>query len=249
MMLVSESHHSPRLSYLSGIGRHPIPGQQIPSVSLFTGESHQSGAAMIPSAEAVGAAAAACGWIIASAGISFRIRGSALPITGQTLAVCLSSRLLGRSASCLGAASYVALARVGLPVLAGWKSGAPVRSMGYIVGFVPCAAISAIGDSADPLQAFWWSASGQLSCLLMGGIWSIACLPPACLLEVDTWARTWSTATKPLLPGLFIKAVLVAAVASVCQHAGLQQAAVCATMLTLGLVACSRAGGSPRIDD
>ena len=184
--------------------------------------------------------AACCCWIIASAGISFRIRGSVLPLTGQTLAVCLSSRLLGRSASCVGAACYVVLALLGLPVLAGWRSGIPSSSIGYLLGFVPCAMVSASADTSDPLQAFWRSALGQLSCLLVGGVWSVACLPRACWVESNTWARVWTTATRPVLPGLCVKAMLVAAVDRICQHAGQQGAAACAATLTLGLVLFSR---------
>ena len=72
-----------------------------------------------------------------------------VPMTLQTFALVLGAALLGPGLGAAAAALYVALAVVGVPVLAGWRAlpGAAILdspSTGYLVGFVAAAALAGL---------------------------------------------------------------------------------------------------------
>jgi len=84
---------------------------------------------------------ASAGFVGLMAQISIHLSFTPVPITGQTLAVLLSSTALGWRRG-LAAMSLYALAGVlGLPWFAGGQSGYAGAAFGYIVGFVACSAV------------------------------------------------------------------------------------------------------------
>ena len=143
--------------------------------------------------------------------MKFCIPGSAVPITGQTAAVCLCAVFFGRKAAMLGAILYALLAILGVPVLAGFKSGIHKPSFGYVIGFAAAASIAAPTDAVTSLwHVLARSMLGQLSCLSVGATWLVA----VCGTDV---AHAWSEGVKPLLPGLAIKSLVVTAAAAACR--------------------------------
>lgn len=68
-----------------------------------------------------------------------------VPITGQTLGVVLVGAALGARRGAIALTSYLLLALAGLPILAGF-SGGPASvlspSFGFVIGFIPAAAIA-----------------------------------------------------------------------------------------------------------
>lgn len=99
-----------------------------------------------PLSAAVGVAAAAGGITI---GAQIEVWMEPVPMTLQTLALMTGAALLGPGLGAAAAALYVALAVVGVPVLAGWRAlpGAAVLdspSTGYLVGFVAAAALAGL---------------------------------------------------------------------------------------------------------
>ena len=72
-----------------------------------------------------------------------------VPMTLQTFALVVGAALLGPGLGAAAAALYVALAAVGVPVLAGWRAlpGAEILdspSTGYLAGFVAAAALAGL---------------------------------------------------------------------------------------------------------
>lgn len=81
---------------------------------------------------------AVCSWI----SIPF-----AVPVTLQTMAVCITAGLLGTKKSVLTVLVYILLGLIGVPVFAGFSSGAGVlfgMTGGYIIGFIFTALIVGI---------------------------------------------------------------------------------------------------------
>jgi biotin transport system substrate-specific component len=86
--------------------------------------------------------------IAASAQVSIPLAFTPVPITGQTFGVLFSAALLGFRRSLLTVGLYLLLGAVGLPVFAGWSSGAShivsfaggmlalAPAGGYLVGFI-----------------------------------------------------------------------------------------------------------------
>ncbi|MDE6110322.1 MAG: biotin transporter BioY [Eubacterium sp.] len=71
----------------------------------------------------------------------------AVPVTLQTMAVCITAGLLGTKKSIIAVVVYILLALIGVPVLSGFSSGIGVVfgiTGGYIVGFIFTALIVGI---------------------------------------------------------------------------------------------------------
>lgn len=125
-----------------------------------------------------------------------------VPITLQSLIVCLAGALAGR-AGVFGVAVWLALAALGLPVLAGMKGGIGAMG-GYSAGFLIALPIAA--RLAMRWQPGWgWQATLglMLAChgllLALGG-------------AVIIWRGGDVTALAVLLPGAGVKAALATAV-------------------------------------
>ncbi|MDE5670124.1 MAG: biotin transporter BioY [Eubacterium sp.] len=71
----------------------------------------------------------------------------AVPVTLQTMAVCIAAGLLGTKKSVLTVIVYILLGLIGVPVFSGFSSGAGVLfgiTGGYIIGFIFTALIVGI---------------------------------------------------------------------------------------------------------
>ena len=104
---------------------------------------------------------------------------AAVPFTMQTFAVCLLAALLGRRRGLLCFLLYLLLGAVGLPVFAGFRSGAAVLlgpTGGYLLGFLPtvlCVGYAAerfAGKTAALALAFFL---GMLLCYACGTAWFV----------------------------------------------------------------------------
>lgn len=133
-----------------------------------------------------------------------------VPVTMQTLAVTLIGALYGWRLGGLTVLAWLLEAALGLPVLAGGKSGlAPFvgPTAGYLFAFPLAAALSgwlvARGwDGARPLWAFLAMLIGSLPILALGGLW-LATLVGA--------SKAWLLGVQPFLLGDLLKSALGAA--------------------------------------
>lgn len=96
---------------------------------------------------AAGGVAAMAGGI--AVGAQVEVWMEPVPMTLQTFALVVGAALLGPGLGAAAAALYVALAAVGVPVLAGWRAlpGAEILdspSTGYLAGFVAAAALAGL---------------------------------------------------------------------------------------------------------
>lgn len=100
-----------------------------------------------------------------------------VPITLQTMAVCLVAGLLGTKRGTITTVIYILLGLVGVPVFAGFSSGPAALlspSGGYIVGFIFTALI--VGFVSDKtkgrmLPLIISMVTGILVCYIFGTIW------------------------------------------------------------------------------
>ena len=100
-----------------------------------------------------------------------------VPITLQTLAICVAAAMLGLKRGVLSVVIYVLLGAVGIPVFAGMSGGIGVimgPTGGYIIGFILTAA--AVGFAADKfdrklLPLIISMVAGVLLCYAVGTPW------------------------------------------------------------------------------
>ena len=112
---------------------------------------------------------AVCAWITVPVG--------AVPVTLQTMAVCLAAGLLGAKRGTAAVLVYILLGAVGVPVFAGFKGGIGVllgATGGYIIGFIFTALLT--GFVADKthrrlLPTAAAMAGGVLLCYAFGSLW------------------------------------------------------------------------------
>jgi len=129
-----------------------------------------------------------------------------VPITGQTLGVMLAGLILGPRSAPLAVLAVLALAAVGLPVLAGGRVGLGVfagPSAGYLLGWV--AGVVIIALIVGSRRIVWWRAG--LAAVLGGiGVVYLFGIPVQALV---TGVPLGPTALSSLvfLPGDLIKAV------------------------------------------
>jgi biotin transport system substrate-specific component len=148
----------------------------------------------------------------ACAQITFRLPGSAVPITGQTFAVLLSGAALGANRGAAAMLLYVLLGMVGLPIYAGGDHGTSVvfgATGGYLVGFL--VAGWAVGKLAEarmdrtPLRAAPAFLLGTAIIYAIGVPW----------LAIATHASLGSAVADgftPFIPGDLVKAAAAAGV-------------------------------------
>ena len=100
---------------------------------------------------------------------------SGVPVTLQTFAVALAGYVLGPVYGAAAIAVYVALGAAGVPVFASFKGGAAAVTGvtgGFIWGFIPMAAVTALGRrSANMLIAAVAACGGILICHAAGVLW------------------------------------------------------------------------------
>lgn len=89
-----------------------------------------------------------------------------VPITLQTLGICLVAGLFGAKRGTLSAAVYILLGAIGVPVFSGFKGGIGTlfgATGGYIIGFIFTALI--VGIVSDKTNKLW-----QLLLAMLGGV-------------------------------------------------------------------------------
>lgn len=135
-----------------------------------------------------------------------------VPITGQTLGVMLAGLVLGARRAPLAVLLVLALAAVGLPVLAGGRGGLGVfvgPTAGFLIGWI--AATIVIGLIAYSGRFTWWRAA---IAVVVGGIGAVYLFGVPVLAFV-TGADLGGTALSSLvfLPGDLLKATAAVALA------------------------------------
>lgn len=100
-----------------------------------------------------------------------------VPITLQTMGVCLIAGIFGMKRGTLATVIYIALGAVGVPVFSGFKGG--IGSLlgstgGYIIGFIFTALI--VGYISDKCKGKLWCVilgmvAGVLVCYVFGTAW------------------------------------------------------------------------------
>ena len=100
-----------------------------------------------------------------------------VPITLQTMGVCLISGLFGMKRGTLATVVYILLGAIGVPVFAGFSGGAGIiagSTGGYIIGFIFTALI--VGFVSDKTKGKLWCivvamVVGILVCYAFGTAW------------------------------------------------------------------------------
>ena len=112
------------------------------------------------------AALSVCAWIVIPA---------AVPFTLQTFAIVLFSAVLGAKKAIIATMVYILCGIVGLPVFSGFRGGAGViisATGGYILGFVPFAAIVGYFSNKERKLSIIISALfGNFVCYAVGTLW------------------------------------------------------------------------------
>lgn len=131
-----------------------------------------------------------------------------VPITAQTLGVMLAGAVLGWRNAAVAVLVVVVLTAVGLPVLAGGRGGLGVfvgPTAGYVLGWIPGAAVAGLIAHAGRRFAWWRVAIGAV----VGGIGVIyACGVPVQALVMGLPLGETLIASAVFLPGDLIKATL-----------------------------------------
>ena len=97
---------------------------------------------------------------------------SGVPITLQTFAVALCGLILPLPYAAVAVVVYLAVGTVGLPVFAGFRGGLSVLASatgGFLVGFIPMAAISAVPVKGWRRLIFGFL--GVIVCHVAGFLW------------------------------------------------------------------------------
>ena len=137
---------------------------------------------------------------------------SGVPITGQTLGVMLAGLVLGARRAPLSILLVLALAAIGLPVLAGGRGGLGAfvgPTAGYMAGWVAGAFV--IGLIAHSGRLTWWRAAGGA---LIGGILVVYLFGiPVQAAVTGVPLDLTALSTVVFLPGDLIKAALATVLA------------------------------------
>lgn len=99
-----------------------------------------------------------------------------IPVTLQTLGICLTAGLLGTKRGTISVVIYILLGAIGVPVFSGFKGGAGVlfgATGGYIIGFIFTAII--VGVVSSKTKKLWALVlamiGGVLVCYAFGTAW------------------------------------------------------------------------------
>lgn len=102
-----------------------------------------------------------------------------VPITLQTLGVCVTAGLLGTKRGTLSVAIYILLGIIGVPVFASFSSGLGYllgATGGYIIGFIFTALIIGVMVKSLGKKVWVYALSmviGVIACYIFGTIWFI----------------------------------------------------------------------------
>lgn len=134
---------------------------------------------------------AVCSWITIPIG--------AVPITLQTMAVCLIAGLFGLKRGTLATVVYICLGAIGVPVFSSFKSGVGVLAGptgGYIIGFIFTALI--VGFVSDKTK-------GKLWCIVVAMIIGIA----VCYAFGTAWFYIYMQSKNPMSLGAVLSACVI----------------------------------------
>lgn len=129
-----------------------------------------------------------------------------VPVTLQTLGVCLAGLILGSKKGALIVVLWLAEAAIGLPVLSNGSSGIAAfsgKTAGYLFSFPLVAAIAGQLRAKGLASVFIGIGFAHLVCLTMGSAWLAIVLK-------TTFATGLNIGFYPLLPGLLVKSAAVA---------------------------------------
>lgn len=145
--------------------------------------------------------------------------GNAVPITLQSLGICLASLLLGARRSVASILLVLLLCAVGLPVMSGGTGGFYVLvgpGMGYIMAWIPAMALmGAFAYRTAPRFSYGWAACGLLVGNLVihaGGILGMAA-------RLDLPLREAFIGDLLFVPGDIVKAVIALVLAGAVHRA------------------------------
>lgn len=142
--------------------------------------------------------------------------GNAVPITLQTMGVMLAGSILGAKRGALAVLVFLALVAIGLPLLAGGRGGLAVfagPSAGYLIGFVPGAAVIGwLVQRRLPSYPLWWGALANV----IGGIGIVYAIgiPVQAAVTGTSGLIATAAAAMVFLPGDLVKAAIATVVAS-----------------------------------
>jgi biotin transport system substrate-specific component len=100
-----------------------------------------------------------------------------VPITLQTLGVCLVAGILGAKKGLAATAVYILVGAAGVPVFHGFTGGAGIllgNTGGYIIGFIFTALITGLASDrygAKPMPLILSMTVGVLVCYAFGTVW------------------------------------------------------------------------------
>lgn len=141
---------------------------------------------------------------------------SGVPITLQSFAVALAGCYLGWKYGVTSVFVYIMLGAVGLPVFASLRGGFAViiaSTGGFIIGFLPMAALCGLGALLrNKIAAVLVSLSGLAVCHICGVLWfsvvtATPILPAAALVSLPYLAKDMVS----VIAALYIAAVVKAA--------------------------------------
>ena len=141
--------------------------------------------------------------VAACAQIAIPLPGG-VPITGQTFAVLLVGTALGAWRGAAALALYLVEGACGLPVFAHLSAGLPLLSAGYIVGFIPAAALA--GALA---QRGWDRRVGSTLAAMTFATAVILAFGVAWLLAVTLFMKFFAPDTTVLAPSAVVMAGVV----------------------------------------
>lgn len=140
--------------------------------------------------------------------LELRLPFTPVPITGQTLSVVLCGLTFGRASAIHGTLLYLAEGLAGLPVFSGGAAGIQHLTgptAGYLVGFVPAAAIAGqigqLGGRHSPLYTFAASLLSSLPIFVLGVLWLA--------VKLGSLNLAVTSGLLPFIPGDFVKAIVL----------------------------------------
>lgn len=97
-----------------------------------------------------------------------------IPLSLAGLGIYLAGGVLGVGRAALAALIYIMLGTAGLPVFSGWSGGAAHLigpAGGFIMGYVPCAAVCGLGKGRSKGVLALWMGLGTLVMYAAGTAW------------------------------------------------------------------------------
>ena len=133
---------------------------------------------------------------------------SQVPISLATLAVMLAGALTGSKAGTLAVLIYIILGMIGLPVFAGWTSGAAIvfgMTGGYIIGYLPLAFCTGYFHERHTTSGalVLGMVIGTITLYTFGTVWFI-------LYTKTDLTASLAACVLPFLPGDILKMILTA---------------------------------------